>query len=140
MLPLEHVYLPCQTALLFLIFSEYADASQCSLLKTDQVVLSGLLVIVSLNVRHNEDSHALLDQLVFVELASLLQSLVFHALLLLLEKALVESFNPARDDSLAKGLIRLSSDFNGLFRQDAPMLELLESAGEHLCLQDLLDV
>ena len=85
MLPLEHVYLPCQAALLFLIFSEYADASQCSLLNTDQVVLSSLLVIVSLNVRHNEDSHALLYQLFFVEVTSLLQCLVFHALLLFLE-------------------------------------------------------
>ena len=140
MLPLEYIHFTRQAALLFLVLSENAHTSQCTLLKADQVVLAGLLVIVALNVCHHEDSHALLDQLFFVEVPSLLQSLVFNALLLFLDKALVESIDPTRDESLAKGLIRIYSDFNSLFRQDSPILELLESAGEHLCLQNLLYV
>ena len=95
---------------------------------------------MALNMGHNEDSHALLDQLFFVEVLSLLQSLVFNALLLLLEKALVESINPSRYEPLAKGLICLFRDFNSLFRQDAPIFELLESTSDHLCLEYLLDV
>ena len=101
MLLLKQVDFARQAALLFLIFSENADAGQCFLLKTNQIVLSGLLVVMAFYMCHHEDSHALLDQLLFVEVSSLLNSFVLYALFLFLEKALVESIDPARDKSFA---------------------------------------
>ena len=128
MLSSKFIDFTIHTALISLIFSEYAHTGESSLLQANKIIFAGLELVVAFDMVHNKDGHALLDQLLVIKVTSLLQSFLLYAHLLLLKQSLVKGLDPELEVSFALGSIDFLCDLLSLLGFCMELLKFYEDS------------